>query len=146
MDEAHYCAEAFSPITGRTGSRAQNRAGPACAVCAVRGANPAFQAHRRSRSVGEGGLPTVVSRNRAAEPHNHSKPAGRLSRYPTRTPSAVPRHVRPAPVGLQAGAGRSWPTNWPSERVDRLMLDLHTSAGPPRGEWSGQAGWCASRD
>jgi hypothetical protein len=28
MDEAHYCAEAFSPITGRSGSRAQNRTIP----------------------------------------------------------------------------------------------------------------------
>jgi hypothetical protein len=40
MDEAHYCAEAFSPITGHTGNRARNRTGRACAVSASAGPIP----------------------------------------------------------------------------------------------------------
>jgi hypothetical protein len=62
-----------------------------CAAgCAVGGANPTPPAHRRvTIRWGRGGPPTAASHNSAVGPCHRSQPAGRLSRYPTRTPSAV---------------------------------------------------------
>jgi hypothetical protein len=40
-----------------------------------------------------GGPPIAVSRDSAAGPHHPSKPAGRLSRFPTSTPAAVSGHA-----------------------------------------------------
>jgi hypothetical protein len=79
-----------------------------CGVgCAVGGANPTpTGAPITIRGRGRGGPPTAVSRDRATGPHHPSKPAGRLSRYPTRTPPAVLRHVE---TRIRRPSGRSGP-------------------------------------
>jgi hypothetical protein len=97
---------------------------PLIGGCAVGGANPCRR--RTGRHPGRGG---VVRRSR--EPRQRHRiapslqPAGRLSRYPTRTPSAVSGHaLRPAAA---RPAARSGPLTGPARGLRGRLPSLRWS-------------------
>jgi hypothetical protein len=69
------------------------------------------------------------------------KPAGRLSRYPTRTPAAVSGHVQTRSRRLRAVAGRSWARRGVSSR-----RFLPHSVGAKKGPTPTPGVPCAERD
>jgi hypothetical protein len=76
-----------------------------CAAgCAVGGPTPRPRRTGGHPPRGRGGPLTAASPGSAAGPHHPSQPTGRLSRYPTRTPSAVSGH---ADTRKRRSAGRS---------------------------------------